>query len=170
MYLVRKITRSKWERTDQLGDNEIPADGITADLRSTNNALSLWACADASESLDDAVLALAAGFERIDKIEVIWIDRESLKAASVKLDKTQGRTPVADLVDRHIDAVQLDLIRLGRFAEQVSTALKAGQYRRLTKKQVARLIATAVEDGRVALDDLQEKVKIAVSEYVKRDA
>ena len=58
MYLVRKITRAKWDRTDQLGEVEIPADAVTADLRTTDNALSLWASPDAAgDGLTDAVLA-----------------------------------------------------------------------------------------------------------------
>lgn len=167
MYLVRKITRAKWDRTDQLGEGEIPADAVTADLRTTDNALSLWASPDA-DGLNDAVLALVAGAERVDKVDVVWIERASFKDVGVELDQTDGRTPVADLVDRHEDAVRLDLVRLGRFAEQVVHALGAEQHKRLTKKKVAQLIAAAVDAGRVPLEKLEEKVQAEVSKYVEQ--
>ncbi|HVQ74450.1 MAG TPA: hypothetical protein VMT79_02820 [Candidatus Binatia bacterium] len=38
--LVRKVTRAKWERREELGQGEIPSDAISADLRTTDNALS----------------------------------------------------------------------------------------------------------------------------------
>jgi hypothetical protein len=169
MYLVRKITRAKWDRTARFADGEIPADAVTADLRTTDNALSLWASADGGgDPLNDAVLALVAGADRVDKVDVVWIERANFDEAGVELDETDGRTPVTDLVDRHVDAVRLDLVRLGRFAEQVVDALGAEQHKRLTKKRVAQLIATAVDAGRVPLADLDEKVQVEVSKYVEQ--
>ncbi len=169
MYLVRKITRAKWDRTEQLADGEIPADAVTADLRTTDNALSLWAAAEAEgDALNDAVLALVAGADRVDKIDVVWIQRAKFDEVGVSLDETDGRTPVSDLVDRHVDAVKLDLLRLGIFAEQVVSALGAAQHKRLTKKKVAQLIAAAVDADRVSLEDLEEKVQAEVSKYVEQ--
>lgn len=169
MYLVRKISRAKWDRTSGIRDGEISADAVTADLRTTGNSLSLWVSADAGGGgLDDAVLALVAGAERVDRVDVVWIDRANFEEAGVELDETDGRTPVADLVDRHVDAVRLDLVRLGRFAEQVVDALGSGQHMRLTKKRVARLIAAAVDAGRVPVEELHEKVRVEASKYIRR--
>lgn len=120
------------------------------------------------DGLNDAVLALVAGAERVDKVDVVWIERTSFEEVGFELDHTDGRTPVTDLVDRHVDAVRLDLVRLGRFAEQVVDALGAEQHTRLTKKKVAQLIAAAVDAGRVPLEQLEEKVQAEVSKYVEQ--
>lgn len=169
MYLVRKISRAKWNRTERLGIGEIPADAVTADLRTTSNALSLWASADeGDEALEDAVLALVSGAERLDKVDVVWIERARFDEAGVELSETPGRTPVVDLVDSHVDAVRLDLVRLGHFAHQVVRSIDAEQYRRLTKKRVAQLLAAAVDAGRVSLMALEEKVQEEVSRYVSQ--
>ena len=47
-YLVRKVTRAKWDRRDGLAENEIPADAVTSDLRTTNN---LMECIQATTTL-----------------------------------------------------------------------------------------------------------------------
>jgi len=170
MYLVRKISRAKWDPTDRLAAGEIPADAVTADLRTSGNALSLWASADAdAEAVNDAVLALVAGADRIDKIDVVWIQRAKFGEVGLELDETPGRTPVTDLKGRHCDAVHRDLVRLGCLAQQVADALGAEQFMRLTKKDVAELIAAAVDAERVPLEDLEEKVQIEVSRYVRRN-
>ncbi len=72
MYLVRKINHAKWERTNGLAPGGIPADAVTVDLRTMNNSLSFWRyTGDHYEGLCEAVLALAAGFERLDKADVV---------------------------------------------------------------------------------------------------
>ena len=43
--LARKISRAKWEATKDLGDGEIQADAVSADLRTMGNTLSFWRCA-----------------------------------------------------------------------------------------------------------------------------
>ncbi len=70
-FLTRKISLAKWQGNGDLDDSEIQADAVTADLKTTGNALSFWA----RESVEDddlqrAVLALATGLERIDKLDI----------------------------------------------------------------------------------------------------
>lgn len=169
MYLVRKISRAKWDRTAQLTAGEIPADAVTADLRTQDNALSWWGCAAApGEPLDDAILALVAGAERVDKVDVVWIERADFVIDGVALEATPGRTPVSDLSERHVDATRLDFVRLGGIARRVVGALAADHYKRLTKKRVAKLLAAAVEAGRVTLDGLDATVRAAVEPLVTK--
>ena len=59
--LARKISRAKWEASDDLGEGEIQADAVSADLRTTGNTLSFWRCTSASETdLQRVILALTA--------------------------------------------------------------------------------------------------------------
>ena len=102
MFLARKITRGKWTNTRQLGVGEVSADAVTADLRTRNNTLSFWRCGNGTEGeVNEAVLALAAGGEKVENIDVVWLAYDDLQGDGQRLDTTAGRTPVTGLVERH---------------------------------------------------------------------
>ena len=44
MFLARKVSLAKWSKKDELAEGEIPADAVTADLRTQDNKLSFWRC------------------------------------------------------------------------------------------------------------------------------
>ena len=49
MFLARKISLAKWSKKQEQGElaeDEIPADAVTADLRTQDNKLSFWRCGD----------------------------------------------------------------------------------------------------------------------------
>ena len=162
MFLARKITRAKWVDA-HLNSGEIPADAVTVDLRTRNNTLSFWQCGDATEEeLDEAVLALAAAAQRVESIDIVWLSYDELRTDGQRLDVTAGLTPVAELAERHVDLSLLDYVRLGRVADRVAAALNKGRHRRLTRPRVVDILARAVQQRRVDLSDLQEKVRSQV--------
>ena len=162
MFLARKITRAKWT-SSHLGPGEIPADAVTADLRTKNNTLSFWQCGSGTEEeLNEAVLALAAGGQKVENIEIVWVAHDELSSDGQSLDTTAGRTPVAELVERHVDLSSLDYVRLGRVADRVVAAVEQGRHRRVTRRRVIKILANAVQQGRLNPSDLEEKVRIAV--------
>jgi hypothetical protein len=169
MVLVRKISLAKWSTSAPFAEGEISADAVTADLRTTGNALSMWkGCHQGETALEDAVLALASGFERGDKLDVVWLEKRKLVKAGVSLQQTPGSTPIADLQDRHFDATELDLVRLGEVAKAVAHAVQTQQYHRFTKKDVLRLIAKAVVAKRVRLEDLKEKLRSELIAHLRQ--
>ena len=164
MFLARKISRAKWEPTHGVAEGEIPADAVTADLRTSQNTISTWSCGSGEEhEVFDAALALAAGYERLDKIDVVWLSDKDLQDDGLSLRPTPGRTPVKELVDRHVDIHRLDLDRLGRLARRVMTAIETGRVLRLTRKRVRDLLAQAVKEGRVRLNDLKQRLQEEVA-------
>lgn len=164
MFLARKITRAKWMRTDELSEGEIPSDAVTADLRTTDNALSFWRC-DAPDraQIEGAALAMAAAGNRIDRMDVVWIADEDLQADGQTWKQTEGRTPVSALRPRHLDVLRLDYVRLGSVAQQISVALHSDRYLRLTRRQVTNLLVGAVKRGDVDLADLAGNLQTEVS-------
>ena len=71
-FLARKINRVKCDPQPGIAPDEIPSDAVTADLRTTGNALSLWRCAEADEtSLRRVVLAFAAGFDKPNRLDLV---------------------------------------------------------------------------------------------------
>lgn len=160
MFVARKITRAKWETKQTFAQGEIPADAVTVDLRTQDNSLSFWQCGIGEKAeIEDVVLAIAAGRDDVAKVEIVWLDGGELKADGQTLVDTDGRTPVASLVKRHVDVCKLDYERLGKVAHRVITAIAKNQCRRLTKKRVKDLLAAAVKQGRVKLADLSDSIQ-----------
>ena len=160
VFLARKITRAKWEANENFADGEIPADAITSDLRTSGNSLSFWQCGNGTrEEVEEAALALAAASKHVDKLEIVWLSNDHLVTDGQQWDDTEGRTPVRRLIRRHIDVSLLDHERLGRIAHRIVASMQESRYRRLTKKRVASLLATAVREGEVELAELEERVQ-----------
>lgn len=159
-YLARKITRTKWEFRDKLGADEIPADAVTSDLRTTGNTLSFWKLENPSEDeIRMTALALATGAERIDRMDLAWVEEESFHDDGLSLDPNDGRTPVVSLRKNHLDVIRLDLNRLCKVAVSVSQAISSGQHQRFTKKELVKIIVEAVDKGLLSPNDLAPNVK-----------
>lgn len=169
MFLVRSIRRSKWPVKIEVTLDEIPADAITGDLRTSDNSLSFWHC-DSSDNddIEDAVLAISSGRDSVQKVELIWLSRPELESAGQDLAQTDGSTPVADLVDSHVDVRSLDYQRLGGLAHLVISAIASDQYLLITRNQVRRILANAVLEDRVTLSDLNTKIQVEVQEFLNR--
>ena len=154
MFLVRKITRIKWDATRNaargLTDKEVSADAVTADLRTQGGTLSFWQCStEAVSDLEEAVLAIAAAGQRLDKIEVVWMAVDDLRNDGLILKGSNGRTPVADLADQHVDICHLDYVRLGKVARHVVESIEHGRHRHFSKKDVKELLLTANRRERI---------------------
>ena len=93
------ITRHKWRLKDGLALDEIPADAITADLRTarTTHSHSGNAVKRPNLEVSDAVLAIAAGRDRIQKLDIVWILTDQLESDGQRIRLKRGRTPVAGL-------------------------------------------------------------------------
>lgn len=163
MFLARKISLAKWSKKQEQGElaeDEIPADAVTADLRTQDNKLSFWRCGDGEGiEVNEAVLALAAAGTRVDKIDVVWLAADELRSDGQTLQDTKGRTPVLELAELHVDVCRLDYIRLGKVAQHIFTSIQKDQYLRLGKARVKQLLAEAVKQERINPNDLQKRVR-----------
>ena len=168
MFLARVISRAKWEQKEWMHEEEISADAVTADLRTQNNSLSFWRCGNGSdEEINNVVLAIAAGRDKIDKVEIVLIDDEDLKTDGQTIEASKGRTPVESLVELHVDVMQLDYSRLGKVACRVASAVAADQYHRVSKQRVATLLVTAINGGEVLqIEGLNEKLRPQVQKLL----
>ena len=160
VFVARKISRAKWEKRPEFAEGEIPADAVTSDLRTKENALSFWRCGGGGTAdVEDVALAIAAAADRIDKVEVVWLAAEKLLEDRQTLEGCPGRTPVADLADHHVDLRRLDVVRLGQLANRVVEALGEGRYQRLTKARVKNLLMNAVQQNRVDPEQLSQNIR-----------
>ncbi len=138
--LVRKITRAKWG--DEINPDQIPADAVTADLRTSSNTLSFWRVDQPSDDqLNQIVLALGAAADRIDRMDLSWIDEHCLRSREISIRESEGRTPVARLRAYHVDVTDLILDSLCIVAKSIAEALGQEQYKRFSPKTLKRLLA-----------------------------
>jgi hypothetical protein len=108
--LARKIARAKWEQKPELSAGEIAADAVTADLRTTDNTLSFWRCRTiAPDDVKRAVLAVAATADRLDRLDVVYLEENAVSNAGLTMRDTLGDTPVASLRGLHVDVARLIL-------------------------------------------------------------
>ena len=154
MFLARKIYRAKWPRSPvPLG--QIPADAVTADLRTSRNRLSFWRFR-AEDEVERAALAIAAAGEQVGKFDIVWIDERDLHLASTDREVTPGKTGLVAWQDRHVDLVATDYEGLGQIAQAVRDAVLANHWKRFSRERVACLLASGMASGIVARADLSE--------------
>ena len=168
MFLVRKVTRAKWDGKAVFADGEIPADAITIDLKTTSNTLSFWRSPTSTASdLDEVALAIAANRDRAEKLQIVFIDLDEIQTDEQVLENIAGDTPVTDMKPRHVDICRLDYVRLGKVARRVANSLDADRSCTYTKLTVTKLVARAVEQGRVRPEDLKSKLWGDVSKMIE---
>lgn len=166
MYLVRKIARAKWSSEDDSSARVISADAVTGDLRTQGNTLSFWMCPSGADSdVEEAALAIAATWDSLGKLDLVWLATCDLEEDGHALQKTPGTTPVTDLVERHVDLCKLDYASLGKIAQRIDMAIVTGRYRRLTRKHVHDLLVKAVEQDRISPDKLSPGLQKVVHNH-----
>jgi len=163
---VRMIAGAKWEQSADLREGEIAADAVTGDLRTTQNSLSFWRCraVDGGE-LRNAALAMAAARDRLDRLDLVYLDEDWIRESGLEFRATPGNTPVSSLRSSHVDVDQLDLTRLGAIAGMIATAHRTNAELKMSRLEVLAIIVKAVRDGLVSIDalrgDLRAKVEAA---------
>lgn len=165
-YWVRKISRAKWEPNRALGATAISADAIIGDLRTRDNRLSLWKCEDPGDpgELGKVVVAIASSGDRLDKIDIVWIESREAIASGITIEETAGRTALKEYANKHLDTVNLDLEKLSTLARLVAASARGDKWRRYRAGEVRALIREAVRVGEIAEADLPDKIKEAIQD------
>jgi hypothetical protein len=164
-FLARSISLQKWQARTHILDHQIPADGVTYDLRTTGNILSFWAC-DPTEpaSLDEVALALASTRDRVQRVDLVWVDEDEVKRVNVTIQEDKGNTPARHLAEKHRHVVGIDLLRLVRLSRNLAHALKNDQYKRFTLQEIKKLLADAVDKGTISAADLKPEIVEQISQ------
>lgn len=154
------IQMAKWRADESLPARFVLANAVSNDIRLTGNTLSVWVCeASDSRSIEDVVLALASTRDSVAKLDVVWIEAQEVKGILIDINEVSGSSPVKNLNDRHRDLKGIDIVKLVRLVRRIAQAVGADKCRRFTEKQVLQLIVAAINNGRLLLDDLNEKIQ-----------
>ena len=153
---VRKINRSKWNSSDDNVFN-LPSDAITSCTRTSRNTLSVWKITSEND-LDEAVLALASNFQKLEAIDVVILDGDYLVKATIEQEQTNGITPVTDLIEYHYDLKNLNYYKIGLVAEHIIKRIRLNKVKRYTITELKELLKKAIEQDRLKIEDLNESV------------
>lgn len=167
-FVVRKITRGKWDPQRGLAPDEVGADAVTSDLRAPGNELSVWECDPGDAELAEVVLALASTLERMSRLDLVLLERAGLEGGGLTLRATpeRGTANVPQLNQRHVDIVGLDVARLGFLALQIRDRVRAGSgWRRFREREVLDILCAAIRFRRLDADRLQPSLREAVTRH-----
>lgn len=150
--LVRKINKSKWPKNDETNVFAINAEVFYACINPKGNALSVWEISDET-MIEEAVLALASGFQHLETIDVVLLKDDEL-SNKVKRLHTVGNTKVKDLEHTHIDLGELNYFTIGLVAEHILKSIKDKRVKRYNIGDLRRILNNAISAGRLNKDDL----------------
>ena len=167
-YLIRKITRSKWQPEGETPSSvsDVSADAITSCLRTTRNTLSVWysSTGDWNDS-EDVVAALLSSLERPTKVDLVLIDEREVSAINgVNLVQISGDTPAnAEINDKHRDIANLKFCTISEVAEIIFDKVrseKANIIKRYSLKDGVALVKKFVDQGKLDPSRLSERWQI----------
>lgn len=158
-FLAWSISTAKWRARTNIAENEISADAVTYDMRTTDNTLSFWLYDPTKEgSLEDVALALASVRDNIQRLDLVWVDQQQVEQINLRIETTRGETPARYLQVNHRDVVGIDLSRLVALARNVANAISNNQTRRFTEREVQTILCDAAKNKLIATDDLKKSV------------
>ena len=161
-YLVRKISRAKWQEVADDGfDNpfDVSLHTITSDLKSSQNTLSVWEVeTENSDSLRNAILAITSAGDRLDTIDIIWINKDAIIAKGISCVYTPGDTRIESLVETHIDLSGLNYYSLGLVAESIIETIDSNRIQRYRRAQLKEIINNAINEGVCSRSDFDERI------------
>lgn len=145
-YLVRKISRSKWQLTDEV--QPVNADAITLCLKTSSNTLSFWRI-DSLDDIASGVLAIAASNDNLDKLDIIVIDEDKILGLDISIGVTPGKTACEDLISSHRDLINLTVRDLAVVSEAIVDEIRCDKVKRYTLAKLKDLVIKAYDEGRI---------------------
>ena len=154
--LLRKVQHSRWYDAVSCRNEPVPADPLS-DLGTKHNRLSVWQVLSSDSNLEDIIAAIAATRAYLTNIDVVLIDEQSISQLGIKVEPTQGQTPLAHATDYHRDLVQLQAQTLVNIADVIRNR---AVFRDFSEKQVGQLLARYIHEGRLNAFDLADKLRL----------
>ena len=157
--ILRKLdSKASFYQPDWLRSDDAQADALS-NLRTKGNQLSVWLIDDDRSNLDRVIAALAAGRDRVEKLDYAVIDRRVLDSLGIRAIKADGQSPDGGANQRwHQDLTLLSGSQLVALAVRMRDGLS-----RRPKRKVRNLIVESIRSGFVARDSLKSTLLESVA-------
>jgi hypothetical protein len=146
-YLLRKITRKKWDPNMESDPNQYTADAITGCTRTSQNTLSVWHSCEKdfnSQECNLLVTALASSMERPDAIDLVWLQEPLLIGKGVVIEQTKGGSKCESANDSHKDLIDLRHKDLAIVAEHIVEQLNQPEnFKRFSRAKLLEIMLDA---------------------------
>lgn len=152
-YLIRKITLSKWKTAIKNKDAAISADAITSCLRTSQNTLSVW-YAENDIDVEFAKIALLGTLDKVDAIDIVLLDLDSLIGKSLVIKSTAGKTRAKKFSDLHRDISDLTVNEIVTVANAVRETIMNGGLQKLVVADIRKIMKDAVANDLFDRKDL----------------
>ena len=162
-YLVRKISRSRFHKiTHTENIQDIDADIVSNDLRTSKNCLSTWK-ADTTEDIENAILAIASTSDHLETMSFLLFDEAQLAEKELDFEgERDSSCPVEDLANLHTNIRSLSYKKIGDVLCIVKQLPNTRVILR-TKQEISTMITNAKENGRLNVLLLKEDVMKYIS-------
>lgn len=161
-YLLRKISRKKWDQNVKATAEEITADAVTCCIKTFSNTLSVWhSPVDDFDSKQVRILiyALASTMDRPDAIDLVWLSEDELLSLGIEIEETDGDSKCESANLLHRDLAKLRHKELGLVGVHIIEQLEHKKYyKRITRAQIIKVMLEAVcVENKVEFTELSEK-------------
>lgn len=156
--MLRKIEQRRWYKKmlSWLGQDEIPADPL-ADLKTTQNNLSVFYIKEDYSNLNDVIAAIAATRDCAANFDYLLFDEEVCSELSVEIEDTIGATRDEDVNRKwHRDLMKLSADKLLKLSKVI---YKKGERKRIQEKEIPKIIAEASLAGKIPIDTLKVNLR-----------
>ena len=163
-YLVRMIEISNW--CDNEGEiilpenvNSVSSDGITRDLKSDGNTISLWEI-KSLEELKEVAVSLLTSKNQPQNLFIVAIPKGSVEECLELENNNAAETAFKKFKNRHYDLLDMNLEKLKTFAEIILRAMQnennVYDFIYINGKD---FIKELINSGEIVFDELKGKLK-----------
>lgn len=165
-FLVRMIQLNNWidDNGSILPIDDVKADGITKDLKSDDNTMSLWEI-NSLDELREVAASLLTSRDSVHDLFIVAIPKDKL-VGKIKFENNNcAETAYKKFKDRHYDLLDMNLGKIRILSELILESLKDDSniydFVFLDNKDfLNQLIAS----GEIVEEELKKKVKKALKE------
>jgi hypothetical protein len=141
--LVRKLENRVWlDPEDSKDQNGIKADALK-NFKTSTNTLSVF-IADDEEKISRILAAIAAGADKIDRVDYSIFDTDILDQYGIKYEKCLGETPDEVVNQLHVDLRDLTASQVCLLAQDIQSN---SSLERLSKKDVEKAIYNGLDNN-----------------------
>lgn len=158
-------------------DDAFLSGDVLSDLRTIGNTLSVWHVANDSINNIDEIrnisVALALNRTKIEKIAYIMLDEAELSKIGIDSENVAGKSPgLKDdaILNMHYDLTNIDYWRIGMLAEYICKLVANGKGLVFTKEEVHNNIMALIAEGKINVDELNEKIREKVNTQITTGA
>ena len=170
MYYVRKIGKKSSISKIQVSEIEdVEADVLKDEFRTTFNTLSFWKCSDINDH-KNTLLAIILSSSKIVNMDFIFVEDNIIQKYDIKTDdKKPGKTGYKGFENNHIDFCELNYKKIAdMIALYKEIILKNGYIISVKKEEIKKMILEANDNGQIDYTQLTNDMKEDIEELLSK--